>query len=578
MEVELTIGKYQKKEWVFVMELDGQGAAVALADGVGLHGDSATTVGLECVSGIPGTQRKVVRLGKTTGAVWMVPIANGQSAVRLLESNGVKVRPVPRSVLEVVCDNTKYGVDMPKLEALGIWGLLRPFQRESVKFMISKGRAINASEMGTGKTATGVCLSEYYRELKPQLVVCPSSLRANWKNEFKKFADCDVHVVKNGNGNFKERSIISYSLLSSKKIARKLPKFKLIIMDESHYIKNQSSKRSKLLISLCKRATKVFLLTGTPSSKSQDLFTQLRAMDPDRFVHFFPHDGRPKKGVFYFATRYCDPTKVYLGRGRHGFKFDGCQREWELHAVLSKYMTRKTKESALPNLPPKTRERVLVGTLTGSAKTQFQGYLRAVVDIREEHGNRRAEARLMELVRKTSELKRRAIIKYVTCLIENRSDSKYLIFAHHRSIISALCSLMEEKGQNFVLIDGRTRTDVRQSLVDKFQGDHGVNFALLSIRAAGVGLNMYSANVVVFCELLWSDKDHIQSEDRAHRQNQENEVVIKYLVMGGTTDDVVWRTISRKVGVSGVLLDNGCTEMRARFVCFDDPVFHTGEV
>lgn len=562
--VGLTVGRHMHQNWIFVMLLDAKGKYTG-----GGNILKATKDKLQIIETVNGAKLNHVNLKSIREPLWMVPLLRHDDLCLILKNHDMKVVSVPNKVLNIVMENKLETIDTKKLNNLESYKKLRPFQKEAVKFAISRGgKCLNGGEMGTGKTAMAICVLEYYSHLQPQLIVCPSSLKHNWKSEISKFSGQDVSIVKNGNSEFSNTSIISYSLLNSKKIQPKLRKFKLIILDESHYIKSANAQRTKLILKLTKIADVVLLLTGTPSSKSMDLFTQLKAIDHEHFTSFFPYKGRAIKEQFYFAYRYCNPTKVFLGRNRFGFKFDGNEREWELHCVLNKYMTRVTKSEVLHELPPKTRERIVIEQTSESRKKKFAEDFKKVDSIRETKGSRQADFMLMELVRETATLKLTTIINYVKYLIDKGNDGiKYLIFAHHRIILDAVVELMKKQNQNFITIDGRTKTDKRQNLVDSFQNDSsGVKFAVLSIKAAGVGLNLFKANVVVFCELLWSDKDMIQAEDRCHRSGLEHPVCIQYLIMEGTTDDIIWRTLCAKVKSCGAVLDNKRTFLNSEQV------------
>jgi SWI/SNF-related matrix-associated actin-dependent regulator 1 of chromatin subfamily A len=569
MNADLTVGIFRNIYCIFILLNDSKEKCIGGGNLI-----KSTAEILQCIKEIQGSVLAKVKFGNFFEPIWMVPLRCHSQVAILLELKHVIVKCIPSRILNIMMQprNTDI-VNSKKLELLSVYQKLRCFQKCSVEFMIRcGGRAINASEMGTGKTATAICMSQYYDNVYPQLIVCPSSLKHNWKSEFSQFAGIDVPIIKNGNEDFSKISIISYSLLSSKKIAKKLIKFQLIILDESHYIKSASSQRSKMLIKLAKDAKKVILLTGTPSSKPIDLYTQLKAIDPHNFSHFFPFQGRIKeedKDQFYFANRYCKPTKVFIGNKRFHFKFDGSDRSWELHALLTKYMTRKTKNEVLRDLPPKLRERLVIDELSISKKKSIQKELDLIEQIKHEKGTQQGDFHLMELVRETASLKIKSVITYINYIIDRQDSSKYLIFAHHRIMLDAIIDLMTKHKQSFISIDGRTKTDERQGLVDAFQNDSKkIKFAVLSIRAAGVGLNLFKANVVIFCELLWSEKDHIQSEDRAHRQNQQNTVFVKYLILSGSTDDIMWRSLSRKITVSGAILDNKRSFLRADIVAF----------
>jgi len=560
MRVQLSIVVHLGSPCVIVLICDNSGKLL----GHGRH----MPPDLNCLQSVDGSECSLVPVcpNASVSPVWLIPVRSYRVLVRTLQSieTPVVVDVIPETVVNMflkplaVCPNFDEG----RLQSLQSFRTLHEYQKTSVRFILQRGgRALNGSEMGTGKTPTGICFCEYYAHLSPQLIVCPSSLKYNWNVEFQTFAGCDVPIIKNGRGSFSDRSIISYSLLTSKKIRSKLPRFKVVVLDESHYIKNLQSKRTKLLLKLCKQADKVLLLTGTPSSKSSDLFPQLKAIDPTTFVNFFPYQGKhlaTSPASLFFASRYCVPTKIFLGRNRFGFAFNGNDKSWELYAILSRYMTRRTKADSLMYLPPKTRIRVVLEKLNASQARSFQQKLQLIEEVRTMQGGRAADAQLMALVRETSVLKVKCVLQYVQYILDcGDNDRKYLLFAHHHMMLDAIRELLATKKQTFICIDGRTPADARQSLVDSFQDTRGsIRFAVLSIRAAGTGLNLYTANTVIFCELLWSEKDHIQAEDRAHRQNQTRPVLVQYLVIAGSTDELVWRSLSRKVTTSSALLDN----------------------
>jgi SWI/SNF-related matrix-associated actin-dependent regulator of chromatin subfamily A-like protein 1 len=448
-------------------------------------------------------------------------------------------------------------IELGLLGNTSTYNKLNQHQQSFVRWFISNGcKGINASEMGTGKTATGVCILEYLAQ--PTVVICPSSLRQNWKDEIKKFSNIDSNIIQKGTSDLEGTiNIISYSLLASSAFnIKKLIGTKVLILDESHYLKSQRSLRTKAVLSLSRNIPSILLLSGTPLSKPSELYTQLKLIDNNVFRYFFPYGQYSTKNEFYFASRYCQPTKVFLGKGRTGYTFNGSELEHELHALLTVYTVRITKKESLPNLPVKTRERHFLEPVDDRYKEMFNTELKDLEKIRETYGANRADRDLMRLVRKTSELKHIGICTYIDGILNGPKNHKYLLFGHHKAILDTIEDRVKTSGVGYIRIDGSVPSVKRQVLVNSFQTDPNVRFAVLSIQAAGVGLNMFAADRVVFCELIWSDNDHVQSEDRAHRQNQTRPVHVTYLILPGTTDELVWRCICKKKAVSKVVLDN----------------------
>lgn len=123
-------------------------------------------------------------------------------------------------------------------------------------------------------------------------------------------------------------------------------------------------------------------------------------------------------------------------------------------------------------------------------------------------------------------------------------------------MLHALRDACRQRGQNFIYIDGSTPTIRRQPLVDSFNTDPELRFAIMSISACGVGLNITGASHVIFAELLWCDKMMVQAEDRVHRSGQESPVVIEYLLVKHSIDEVMLNKINKKYAQSRITVDN----------------------
>ena len=131
--------------------------------------------------------------------------------------------------------------------------------------------------------------------------------------------------------------------------------------------------------------------------------------------------------------------------------------------------------------------------------------------------------------------------------VEYHAGRKIIVFAHHLAVLDALDAGLREMGEAFIRIDGSTSKPMRNSGLQRFSEDDTTNVALLSITAAGTGLNLTRANVLLFAELDWSPGQLLQCEDRIHRIGQSaHEVNIIYMVAKGTQDEVVWSLVQSK--------------------------------
>lgn len=549
---------------------------------------------------------------------------------------------------------------------------LGPLQQQAFCFFARKaGRAINASEMGTGKTATAVVCADFALQRSPflqvrrrkkgssdgddrilsmyhpcraaevlpgkrpvprfprgsfwkrrfpcrmVLVVCLSSLKKMWQVEFSRFApsirvrilktcadgasrDTRQHVLQSacepdhaaafleeiktagrednkGKPGSKKRKrpsaptdsqispcavITSFASISSSEVQELAAHAAMVIFDESHSIKNPSSNRSKAALKISKKCPHVLLLSGTPGSKSMDLLPQLRAVSfhPEAFSQALPYHLRHGADAFFFGSRYCVPefkSSYCRARTLAQVKLTTSCRQAELHALLALFCSRTRKGEALPDLPPKVRRQTVIHSLSAADRQYYNLELDKIAEVRERGGDKMAGCMLMELVRETAARKAELLQEHLAsrCSAGDLGKHKTLFFAHHKVILAAIQEELLRQKQTFMVITGDTPSKTRQDLVDSFQ-EGAVDHAVLSIQAAGTGLNLFKANRVVICELIWSEQHLMQAEDRAHRRGVVGQVVVEYLVLRHSTDDLIWRSITKKSKTANYMIDN----------------------
>jgi SWI/SNF-related matrix-associated actin-dependent regulator 1 of chromatin subfamily A len=237
-----------------------------------------------------------------------------------------------------------------------MYSILYDFQKKGIEFGISKNcRFLLADEMGVGKTIQAIGCSVVFKQDWPVLIICPSSLKYNWKDEiFNWLNDIikreEIQIIKKSQDDFshgRKFYIISYDLClrMEKKLQDK--EFNFIIADEAHYLKSRDSKRAKLLIPLMQKSKRLILLSGTPIvSRPSECFNLLKCLRPDIFNKFL-----------IFAERYCDP-KI----GPWGKDYSGSSNIKELNFILNNLMIRRLKKDVLSELPPKKRQKVPINT------------------------------------------------------------------------------------------------------------------------------------------------------------------------------------------------------------------------
>ncbi|XP_070587382.1 DNA annealing helicase and endonuclease ZRANB3 isoform X2 [Erythrolamprus reginae] len=444
---------------------------------------------------------------------------------------------------------------------------LLPFQKKGIIFALERnGRCMIADEMGLGKTIQAIAVSYRYKNEWPLLIVVPSSLRYPWVDEMEKWIPdlCpeDIIVVQNKTDIWQipksKVTVLGYGLLTSD--AHVLidtlckQKFKVVIIDESHYMKSRNANRSKILLPIVQNAIRAVLLTGTPAlGRPEELFMQLEALCPKKFGTWTE-----------YSKKYCNAHVRYFGKRRQ-WDCRGASNLDELHELLSNVMIRRMKSEVLTQLPPKIRQRIPFDLPKNAVKelnTSFEEWeklMRASKLDSTKDDFVQVMSLITRMFKQTAIAKAGAVKDYIKMLLENE-ELKFLVFAHHLSMLQACTEAVIESKVRYIRIDGSVPSAERINLVNQFQKDPDTRVAVLSIQAAGQGLTFTAATHVVFAELYW-DPGHIkQAEDRAHRIGQSNSVNIHYLIANGTLDSVMWAMLNRKAKVTGTTL-NGKKEM-----------------
>ena len=428
---------------------------------------------------------------------------------------------------------------------------LYPFQKEGITDAIQHNcRLLIADEMGVGKTIEALCLCKIYSEDWPVLIICPGSVKYSWRNEIISWVyelkqpnyDNDIQIINSTQDKLIENGsfyIISYDLLFKvSKRLNKLRKFNFVILDESHFIKNTKTTRTQHSIAFAKQSKRVLLLSGTPLlAKPIELFTTLQCIRPDIF-----------NSLSQYTKRYCQDEEHMLMKRKH---FNGSANIKELNMILKKIMIRRLKKDVLKQLPPKRRRKEeivcdykLLNTIASSFSLN--------------HNNKPITLNGMsmsDLYKSTAYCKLDGVICYINDLIE--SNVKFLIFAHHQFMLDAIEKAVANKDVGHIRIDGNVCSNKRFEMVKRFQNEDDCKVAILSIGAAGTGITLTKASLVVFAELTWTPAVMIQCEDRAHRIGQASECVdVIYLYGKGTLDDYIFKKLEYKIEIVSATVDN----------------------
>jgi len=430
------------------------------------------------------------------------------------------------------------------------------FQKAGFAFLQERnGCAIVADEMGLGKSMQALAYTAYNK--LTTLVICPASLKENWRCEIEKFTWKSCYIPVSGVDLPKEHFdylIINYEMLVSKKKPKdgrkkstleqllalvKKEKINCVVCDEAHRIKNPTAKATKVIHKEFKKIPHRILLTGTPiKSRPIEYFSLLKFIDPIRW------NNRSE-----YAMRYCGATKT-----RWGYDFSGASNLQELYKETTPYVIRREKSEVLKELPDKIYTTVPI-LFDEQQQKQYEKLEDDFVNTLELEEDAQSDEEIKEVRKKnmsslskvhalrmyTSDLKIKYAIELIESIIE--AGQKVIVFSQYLKIIAALHKHFGEKS---VTLTGSLSGQQRQENVIRFQTHESCKVFIGSIGAAGVGITLVASSTVIFLDLPWTSGDFDQCSDRAHRIGQKNAVSIITLSCENSIDERVRNLLAEK--------------------------------
>lgn len=430
-------------------------------------------------------------------------------------------------------------------------------QKENVFFAASKKVSLIADPPGLGKTLSAIALLNCYK-VQRVLIICPASLKLNWKRELEKYGThghLEIGVSNSRASNIKPITIINYDLIQKYHAALVDEPWDYVILDEAHYIKNPQAKRTMLILG--KKAKRkpiqaipfkrMILLTGTPmTNRPVDLWNFCQIADPDGLG----------KDYFSFVKRYCAAFS-----GPWGLDVSGASNLEELgNKMRAAFMIRHDK--GLLNLPPKFRTVIELPTdglgvqeLLKKEITLYEEIKNeAVVQVPDNFAEQVAglkkvmrPAKIQSLADLTATRQEIAMKKlpmalsFVDSLVEQ--GEKVVLFSFHTQLVEAIA---DHYGDRAVTVSGRVSQKQRQANVDAFQADPSVKIFNGQIMAAGVGITLTASCTTVFVELDYVPANLEQAEDRVHRISQDRIVNAYYMVLEGSNDARISHALVKK--------------------------------
>ena len=450
-------------------------------------------------------------------------------------------------------------------EPEGLQATLRPYQREGLAWLqhlrMCEVGGILADDMGLGKTLqtiTHVTTEKAEGRLdEPCIVVAPTSLVGNWKREFEKFAPHMKVVVIHGpkrHGRYAEIRDADVVITSYPILVRDLERFDgrvfhMAILDEAHTIKNKRSRNHDACQAL--QARHRLCITGTPvENHLGELWALFHWLNP---------------GLLGDENRFRQWYQVPIER-------DGDEPRLEsLREQVAPYILRRLKKEVAKDLPAKT-ELVRPVELVGKQRELYEhirvaahGQVRQLI---KKKGFAASKIPILDALMKLRQVccdprlvkmqaarfvKTSAKYEKLLTMFDDLlpSGHRVLVFSQFTQMLGLISQGLKEKGIKHLTLTGTSRN--RQGLVDAFEAGKADIF-LLSLKAAGVGLNLTSADTVIHYDHWWNPQAQAQATDRAYRIGQTRPVFVHNLVVAGSVEERMLKLQARKRRLADAIL------------------------
>ncbi len=426
---------------------------------------------------------------------------------------------------------------------------LRSYQCEGVSWLERLRQmhlsGILADDMGLGKTLQAIIAITQHKLDNPKavsLVVCPTSLVYNWKEEFFKF-NSELQVLPVDGTPAQRKKLLneidkfdvvitSYSLLQKDVEFYKKRQFSYTILDEAQHIKNRGTRNAKSVKMI--QAAHKLILTGTPIENSLDELWSL-------FDFLMP-------GLLSSYDRFVEKYVRALGQPNHGLQI--------LREKVNPFILRRMKSDVLADLPA-IAEITYHCHLSDIQRNLYSSYAKAARDellqlVKKEGFDRIQIHVLATLTRLKQICCHPAIFAKETA--EPGDSAKYdmlmellqtLIAGNHRTVIFSQYTRMlnimrddfEKQGINFEYLDGSTKN--RMEIVNRFNKNEKIPIFLVSLKAGGTGLNLTGADTVIHYDIWWNPALEDQGTGRVHRIGQEKSVSACKLVTLDTIEEKI---------------------------------------
>ena len=502
-----------------------------------------------------------------------LPIARSMYLDKILQhvdANITKDEEYKKIVNQVSKKEIDENIEVPK----SLKSELRSYQKTGFKWLKILDRygfgGILADDMGLGKTIQLLAvISSYIEENsnpKPSIVVCPSSLSLNWKNEINKFAPSIKTLVIHGNANERKdqiESIPEYNLVitSYDLLKRDIDiykdeniEFKYIIADEAQYIKNNNTQNARA-IKVIKSETR-YALTGTPIENS---LSELWSI----FDFIMP-------GYLFSYKKFKELYEMPIVRDND---------EWamkKLKTLIEPFILRRTKKEVLTELPDKTIS-ILNNEMQDEQLKLYMSYMaEARKEVRDEirdNGFEKSQIKILALL-----MRLRQICCHPSLFISNYkgessklnqciellkdailSGHKILLFSGYSSMLEIIEKELQKENIKYFKLTGQTKVGDRIKLVEEFNNNDDIKVFLISLKAGGTGLNLIGADMVIHYDPWWNLSAENQATDRTYRIGQKKNVQVYKLITKDSIEEKIYELQERKANLAKTMLSTETT-------------------
>ena len=502
-----------------------------------------------------------------------LPISRGMYLDRIIEKLNTSIEKndaYKKMVKQISKRDIEEKMEIPK----GLRSELRTYQITGFKWLKIldnyKFGGILADDMGLGKTIQLLAVIQSYLESekkpKPSIVVCPSSLSLNWKNEIDKFAPNMKTLVIHGNAEERIKQInsinkynlviTSYDLLKRdiEEYKNRNYEFKYIIADEAQYIKNNNTQNSKVIKEI--KADTRYALTGTPIENS---LSELWSI----FDFIMP-------GYLYSYRKFKEIYELPIVKDNDEWTMN------KLKMLIEPFILRRTKKEVLTELPEKTIS-ILNNEMQGEQLKIYMSYManakREVSQELKNNGFEKSQIKILALL-----MRLRQICCHPSLFISNYtgessklnqcievvkdavlSGHKILLFSGYSSMLEIIGRELEKEKIKFFKLTGQTKVGDRIKLVEEFNNNEEIKVFLISLKAGGTGLNLIGADMVIHYDPWWNLSAENQATDRTYRIGQKKNVQVYKLITKDSIEERIYELQEKKAQLAKTMLSTETT-------------------